>query len=129
MLSDTERTKLREALQLERLRLLRNAQDGLAFSMNRDRTAIGRDSIDESMEEEIFCSSWSTTIFITFRCSRKWKMLRYTIFRKRSPTFCSFWNCLPSNSGTSSASTMTRRSLNKNVPVEATLNKKLSAAQ
>ena len=54
MLSESERAQLRDALQQERHRLIRNAQDGLAFSMNRDRNNIGRDSIDESMEEEIF---------------------------------------------------------------------------
>lgn len=53
MLTDNQRTQLREALEAERQRLLRNAQDGLAFSMNRERN-IGRDSIDESMEEELF---------------------------------------------------------------------------
>ena len=53
MLSEKERDQLREALTGEKQRLLRNAQDGLAFSMNRERT-IGRDSIDESMEEELF---------------------------------------------------------------------------
>jgi DnaK suppressor protein len=46
-------TQLKEVLEGERRRLLRNAQDGLAFSMNRERN-IGRDSIDESMEEELF---------------------------------------------------------------------------
>jgi DnaK suppressor protein len=45
MLSEKERE--------EKQRLVRNAQDGLAFSMNRERN-IGRDSIDESMEEELF---------------------------------------------------------------------------
>jgi DnaK suppressor protein len=53
MLTEKEREKLRAALQTERARLVRNAQDGLAFSMNRERN-IGRDSIDESMEEELF---------------------------------------------------------------------------
>ena len=53
MLSEKERDQLRAALTGEKHRLLRNAQDGLAFSMNRERT-IGRDSIDESMEEELF---------------------------------------------------------------------------
>lgn len=52
-LSDHERETLREALLAEKARILRNAQEGLSFSMNRDRN-IGRDSIDESMEEEIF---------------------------------------------------------------------------
>jgi DnaK suppressor protein len=53
MLTDQERERLREALTLEKRRLLRNAQEGLSFAMNRERT-IGRDSIDESMEEELF---------------------------------------------------------------------------
>ncbi len=53
MLTEKERDLLREALLAEKQRLLRNAQDGLAFSMNRERN-IGRDSIDESMEEELF---------------------------------------------------------------------------
>jgi len=53
MLTEPEKEKLREVLLMERQRLLRNAQEGLSFSMNRDRN-IGRDSIDESMEEEIF---------------------------------------------------------------------------
>ena len=53
MLTENERGQLREALEGERKRLLQNAQDGLTFSMNRERN-IGRDSIDESMEEEIF---------------------------------------------------------------------------
>jgi DnaK suppressor protein len=53
MLTEQERSRIREALVLEKQRLLRNAQEGLNFSMNRDRN-IGRDSIDESMEEELF---------------------------------------------------------------------------
>jgi DnaK suppressor protein len=54
MLTNNQQEKLREALVAEKARLLRNAQDGLAFSMNRDVSAIGRDSIDESMAEEMF---------------------------------------------------------------------------
>src|SRR5437762_11872123 len=53
MLTDKEIATLRQGLLAERKRLLRSAQDGLAFSMNRERN-IGRDSIDESMEEELF---------------------------------------------------------------------------
>lgn len=53
MLTEKEREQLRGVLETEQQRLLRNAQDGLAFSMNRERN-IGRDSIDESMEEELF---------------------------------------------------------------------------
>jgi DnaK suppressor protein len=53
MLTSAERDRLREVLLGEKQRLLRNAQEGLSFAMNRDRN-IGRDSIDESMEEELF---------------------------------------------------------------------------
>jgi DnaK suppressor protein len=53
MLTEKQREQLKEVLEGEQHRLLRNAQDGLAFSMNRERN-IGRDSIDESMEEELF---------------------------------------------------------------------------
>lgn len=53
MLNDQQRDQLRDALLIEKERLLRNAQDGLQFAMNRERN-IGRDSIDESMEEELF---------------------------------------------------------------------------
>jgi DnaK suppressor protein len=53
MLTEKEREQLRTALSAERERLLRNAQGGLQFAMNRERN-IGRDSIDESMEEELF---------------------------------------------------------------------------
>ena len=45
--------QLETVLTAEKARILKNAQEGLAFSMNRDRN-IGRDSIDESMEEELF---------------------------------------------------------------------------
>lgn len=53
MLNESQRAQLREVLEAERARLIENAKDGLAFSMNRERN-IGRDSIDESMEEELF---------------------------------------------------------------------------
>jgi DnaK suppressor protein len=53
MLTEHEQTQLRDVLTSDRERLLRNAKDGLKFSMERERN-IGRDSIDESMEEEIF---------------------------------------------------------------------------
>ena len=54
MLNTDEVAELRRSLESEQARLVRNAQDGLQFSMNRERSSIGRDSIDESMEEEIF---------------------------------------------------------------------------
>jgi DnaK suppressor protein len=53
MLTDSQKKQLRGVLETERARLIENAKDGLQFSMNRERN-IGRDSIDESMEEELF---------------------------------------------------------------------------
>src|SRR5579862_234142 len=53
MLTAQEQEQLSTVLKSERDRLLRNAREGLKFSMERERN-IGRDSIDESMEEEIF---------------------------------------------------------------------------
>ena len=53
MLTEQQRKQLSDVLLSERDRLLRNAKDGLKFSMERERS-IGRDSIDESMEEELF---------------------------------------------------------------------------
>jgi DnaK suppressor protein len=53
MLNESQKGQLRGTLESERARLIENAKDGLAFSMNRERN-IGRDSIDESMEEELF---------------------------------------------------------------------------
>jgi len=69
MLSTQERDKLREVLMAEKQRLLRNAQEGLSFAMNRDRT-IGRDSIDESMEEELFSTE------LRLRDREKWLLLK-----------------------------------------------------
>jgi DnaK suppressor protein len=55
MLTDKEKAQLGEVLKSEKQRLLHNARDGLKLSMERGgRDTIGRDSIDESMEEELF---------------------------------------------------------------------------
>src|SRR3954447_24766100 len=53
MLTEKERTQIRGVLEDEQKRLAKTSQNALAYSMNRERN-IGRDSIDESMEEEIF---------------------------------------------------------------------------
>jgi DnaK suppressor protein len=53
MLNEKERDQLSKVLLAERDRLLQAAKDGLKFSMERERN-VGRDSIDESMEEELF---------------------------------------------------------------------------
>jgi DnaK suppressor protein len=53
MLSEKEKSQIRTVLQDEQKRLAKTSQNALAYSMNHERN-IGRDSIDESMEEEIF---------------------------------------------------------------------------
>jgi DnaK suppressor protein len=53
MLSQKEKNEIRRVLEDEYKRLSRTSQNALAYSMNHERN-IGRDSIDESMEEEIF---------------------------------------------------------------------------
>ena len=53
MLSDTQKAQIRQALEDAKKRLARTGQNALSYSMNHERN-IGRDSIDESMEEEIF---------------------------------------------------------------------------
>jgi len=53
MLTKTEKEQLQGVLETARKRLAKVGQSALNFSMNHERN-IGRDSIDESMEEEIF---------------------------------------------------------------------------
>jgi DnaK suppressor protein len=53
MLTNTEKEQLLGVLETARKRLAKVGQSALNFSMNHERN-IGRDSIDESMEEEIF---------------------------------------------------------------------------
>jgi DnaK suppressor protein len=53
MLSAKEKTQIRTVLEDEQKRLVKKSENALAYSMNHERN-IGRDSIDESMEEEIF---------------------------------------------------------------------------
>jgi DnaK suppressor protein len=54
MLNESQRAQLREVLESEKHRLLQNGKDVLNFSMTRSERPVGRDSIDESMEEELF---------------------------------------------------------------------------
>src|SRR5260221_13259369 len=53
MLSQKEKDEIRRGLEDEQRRFSRTSQNALAYSMNHERN-IGRDSIDESMEEELF---------------------------------------------------------------------------
>jgi len=54
MLTTDQTNALRERLQADLNRLSEHAHDGLEFTMDRDRDRIGRDSMDESTEEEIY---------------------------------------------------------------------------
>jgi DnaK suppressor protein len=53
MLTESQKAQIREVLEGAKQRLARTGQHALSYSMNHERN-IGRDSIDESMEEEIF---------------------------------------------------------------------------
>src|SRR5205809_5901634 len=54
MLTQDQTTALREVLQADLTRLADHAHSGLEFTMDRDRDRIGRDSMDESTEEELY---------------------------------------------------------------------------
>jgi DnaK suppressor protein len=56
MLTQEQTTVIRETLEAERLRILRNARTARDFSMDRDRDRIGRDSMDESVEEWLYAT-------------------------------------------------------------------------
>ena len=53
MLNEKEKAQIRSVLEDEQRRLAKTSQNALSYSMNHERN-IGRDSIDESMEEELF---------------------------------------------------------------------------
>jgi DnaK suppressor protein len=54
MLSPSQTDELRDRLKAELIRLADHAHSAVEFSMDRDRDRIGRDSMDESTEEEIY---------------------------------------------------------------------------
>lgn len=54
MLTPDQTQQLRERLTSEVSRLAVNAHNVIGFTMDRDRDRIGRDSIDESAEEELY---------------------------------------------------------------------------
>lgn len=54
MLTPDQTQQLRELLTAEVSRLAGNAHDAIGFTMDRDRDRIGRDSMDESAEEELY---------------------------------------------------------------------------
>ena len=53
MLTESEKGQIRKVLEDNKKKLTRTGQHALTYSMNHERT-LGRDSIDESMEEELF---------------------------------------------------------------------------
>jgi DnaK suppressor protein len=54
MLTAEQTKELRAALEAELGRLKANAHSVLGFTMDRDRDRIGRDSMDEATEEEVY---------------------------------------------------------------------------
>jgi len=54
MLTPEQTNALKERLQADLNRLADHAHSALDFTMDRDRDRIGRDSMDESTEEEIY---------------------------------------------------------------------------
>ena len=56
MLTDDQTHTLRQTLMADRNRLVQNAARAMGFSMDRDRDRIGRDSMDESVEEAMYAT-------------------------------------------------------------------------
>ncbi len=54
MLTPEQTTELKTRLQADLTRLGDHAHNALEFTMNRDRDRIGRDSMDEATEEEVY---------------------------------------------------------------------------
>jgi DnaK suppressor protein len=54
MLTAPETDELKKRLEAELGRLVENAHNAIGFTMDRDRDRIGRDSMDESTEEELY---------------------------------------------------------------------------
>src|SRR5215831_4929088 len=54
MLTPDQTDQLRNRLEAELSRLVAHAHRAVEFSMDRDRDRIGRDSMDESTEEELY---------------------------------------------------------------------------
>lgn len=54
MLTAEESEQLKRRLEADLGRLVANAHSALGFTMDRDRDRIGRDSMDESTEEELY---------------------------------------------------------------------------
>ena len=54
MLTEEQTNELRTRLKTDLARLADHAHAGLEFTMDRDRDRVGRDSMDEATEEEVY---------------------------------------------------------------------------
>jgi len=54
MLTNTQLDEIRTKLQSDRDRLIKSARAAVDFSRDRDRDRVGRDSLDESVEEWLY---------------------------------------------------------------------------
>jgi len=54
MLTESESDLLKQRLEADLGRLVVNAHNAIGFTMDRDRDRIGRDSMDEATEEEVY---------------------------------------------------------------------------
>jgi DnaK suppressor protein len=54
MLTSEQTNELKARLQADLSRLADHTHDGIEFTMDRDRDRVGRDSMDEATEEEIY---------------------------------------------------------------------------
>ncbi len=54
MLTEEQITVLRGNLEKDRDRLIENARRAMGFTMDRDRSRIGKDSLDQSVEEWLY---------------------------------------------------------------------------
>ena len=54
MLTAEQTSELKTRLQADQARLADHAHEALAFTMDRDKDRVGRDSMDESTEEEMY---------------------------------------------------------------------------
>jgi DnaK suppressor protein len=54
MLTSEQTNELKTRLQADLSRLADHTHDGIEFTMDRDRDRVGRDSMDEATEEEIY---------------------------------------------------------------------------
>ncbi len=54
VLDETQTSELRDQLEADQARILSKSKEALGFAMSRDPERVGRDSIDASVEEELY---------------------------------------------------------------------------